>query len=121
MGLDMYANTTRQRIRDQVDFQVKTCEMLHYWRQHPDLHGLMFNLYIEKGGSDHNFNCSNLRLTMRDLSIIESEIKSGSLPKTEGFFFGESNGSEKEDDLLFIQKARYALKNGLIVFYRAWW
>jgi hypothetical protein len=43
------------------------------------------------------------------------------LPCTAGFFFGESDGSEKHDDLQFVAKAREALAAGLTVFYSSWW
>jgi hypothetical protein len=48
-------------------------------------------------------------------------VRAANLPPTEGFFFGESDGSETEDDLAFIAKARKALADGLTVFYYAWW
>ena len=43
------------------------------------------------------------------------------LPKTTGFFFGESDGSEQEDDLEFIAKAREALAADKFVYYTSWW
>jgi hypothetical protein len=48
-------------------------------------------------------------------------VKAGDLPHTEGFFFGESNGSKTEDDLAVIAKAREALGAGLTVIYHSWW
>jgi hypothetical protein len=41
--------------------------------------------------------------------------------KTDGFFFGKSNGSEQEDDLAFVAKARKAIAAGQTVFYSSWW
>jgi hypothetical protein len=56
----------------------------------PNLHGWMESLYCEKGGTADSFNCVNLQLTARDLDRLETAIRSGTLPLTQGFFFGES-------------------------------
>ena len=39
----------------------------------------------------------------------------------EGFFFGVSDGSEKDDDLAFIARARLAIAEGKAVYYDSWW
>jgi hypothetical protein len=43
------------------------------------------------------------------------------VPPTQGFFFGESHGSEVTDDLAFVGKARAAIQSGLTVIYSSWW
>ncbi len=121
MGLDMYAYTSPETPDVPVDFAADAHNELHYWRKHPNLHGWMEALYREKGGTDDNFNCVNLLLDDEDLDRLEAVIRSGSLPPTSGFFFGESDGTEREDDLDFIQKARTALADGITVFYTSWW
>ena len=123
MGLDMYAHTTTEAVPGAVDFRVNRESQfpLHYWRKHPNLHGWMEALYYEKGGTAESFNCVNLALTADDLDRLEADIKAGILPTTEGFFFGASDGSETEDDLDFIAKAREALAAGRTVFYSSWW
>jgi hypothetical protein len=121
MGLDMYACTLREAPPAPVDFKAAEVNELHYWRKHPNLHGWMELLYREKGGTDANFNCVNLQLTSEDLDRLEAAIRDRGLPHTEGFFFGASDGSETEDDLAFIAKAREAIGQGLTVFYSSWW
>lgn len=121
MGLDMYAFTTDKQPDSLVDFDQKEASELHYWRKHPNLHGWMEALYREKGGSAEVFNCVNLQLTREDLDRLEAAIKARRLPHTIGFFFGETDGTETEDDLAFVQKAREALDAGLTVFYTSWW
>jgi hypothetical protein len=121
MGLDMYACTINREPETPVDFKVKDAVELHYWRKHPNLHGWMERLYREKGGQDDAFNCANLVLTREDIDALEEAIRSRSLPSTSGFFFGESDGSEIDDDLDFIAKARAAIAAGLTVFYSSWW
>jgi hypothetical protein len=121
MGLDMYAYTTQQKPDTPVDFKAGEVSELHYWRKHPDLHGWMQTLYVAKGGSNPEFNCAPVVLTAEDLDRLESDIRAGALPPTRGFFFGATDGSEKEDDLTFIAKAREAIAEGLTVYYDSWW
>lgn len=121
MGLDMYAHYLHDAPAKPVDFEVENYGELHYWRKHPNLHGWMERLYREKGGQDAAFNCVNLLLTAQDLDRLEADIRAGNLPPTSGFFFGASDGSEADDDLHFIAKAREAMAEGLTVYYSSWW
>lgn len=121
MGLDMFAFTTADTPASPVDFKDESQEQLHYWRKHPNLHGWMENLYREKGGANADFNCDKLLLTADDLDRLEADIRAKRLPETSGFFFGQTDGSEIDDDLEFIAKARKAISDGLYVFYTSWW
>jgi len=121
MGLDMYALTMPEEPASAVDFRAEHHNELHYWRKHPNLHGWMEKLYREKGGADSSFNCVPVVLTADDLDRLEADIKGGYLPCTSGFFFGESDGSELDDELAFIVKARDAMQRGLTVYYTSWW
>ncbi len=121
MGLDMYALTTTAKPERAVDFEIGAASELHYWRKHPNLHGWMEALYREKGGSAELFNCANLQLGREDIDRLEADIKARCLPNTAGFFFGESDGTEIEDDLSFVNKAREALAADLTVCYTSWW
>jgi hypothetical protein len=121
MGLDMFALTTTEKPASQVDFDTEQHTELHYWRKHPDLHGWMEKLYREKGGADESFNCVPVVLAASDLDRLEADIRESRLPDTQGFFFGDSNGSESTSDLTFISKARAAIQSGLTVYYTSWW
>ena len=122
MGLDMYAFATAERIAAAVDFpEPKVTAELHYWRKHPDLHGWMQKLYVAKGGADEEFNLSPVVLDGADLAALEAAIKGDELPKTSGFFFGESDESMRDDDLAFVREARKAISDGKTVYYVAWW
>jgi hypothetical protein len=45
MGLDMYARTTKRRLKPPIDFATKeTDQELHYWRKPPNLHGCHWKL-----------------------------------------------------------------------------
>lgn len=118
MGLDMYALVTTEKPAAAFGFKTEQAERIHYWRKHPNLHGWMENLYFEKGGTEL-FNC--IALTLEDLNRLEADVQAGNLPQTSGFFFGASDGSEREDDLAFIAAARAAIAEGKTVFYDSWW
>jgi len=124
MGLDMYAYATKAKLKSEVDFTETNLkpEEVHYWRKHPNLHGWMHELFLSKGGDKHSdFNGDCVVLTETDLNELESDIKDGSLPNTSGFFFGQTDGSEIEDDLEFVRKAKEVIKEGKKVYYTSWW
>lgn len=126
MGLDMYAQVRSTKPETAVDFRNEEGaedRELHYWRKHPNLHGWMESLYYLKGGQAESFNCVNVELDLDDLDQLEKHIRSGQLPQTSGFFFGQSQSDEEEikDDLDFIRDAREAIANGEYVYYTSWW
>ncbi len=121
MGLDMYAMITTEALPAPVDFKAKNAQELHYWRKHPNLHGWMRELYQAKGGKSESFNLVPVALSLEDLDRLEDAIRNGSLPQTAGFFFGETDGTESQDDLAFIAKAREAIAAGYTVYYDSWW
>ena len=98
-------------------------EEFHYWRKHHDLHGWMERLYRSKGGPQETFNCAKVRLTTVDLDALQHDLENGTLPETQGFFFG-TNPPDAESlarDLKFIQAARDILAEGDVVYYDSWW
>jgi hypothetical protein len=125
MGLDQYVYATKQAPSRPIDFEeeleAKEAREVHYWRKHPDLQGWMENLYRAKGGRESEFNLVPVVLSVADIDLLEIAVKEKALPTTRGFFFGHSDGSEMEDDLLFIRKARQALAQGLTIYYTSWW
>lgn len=120
----MYAYITRERFDTDVDFELNDkydVHEIHSWRKHPDLHGWLEQRYRLKGGQDEIFNCSRLKLDRHDLEELERAIRNRLLPKTTGFFFGESERSEITDDLEFIAKGRQAIAEGFTLIYDSWW
>jgi len=129
MGLDQYAySATRAGQWDdyhaewnQPERSVAQPRELAYWRKHPNLHGWFCQLWNEKGNSG-SFNGDELELTWNDLDRLEQAVRSGELPGTEGFFFGDSRDDEYRDqDLEFVRQARADLFLGLRVFYNSSW
>lgn len=137
MGLDMHAYRMGYTPTKEVDFSdeifakddrgeldyetpIVGAKEIAYWRKHPDLHGWMENLYREKGGREQSFNGDLVVLTLADLDRLEEDILRKNLPKTTGFFFGES-GEISLKDLEFILEARKAIQEGDTVFYDSSW
>jgi hypothetical protein len=87
-----------------------------YWRKHPDLHGYIVNTFAD--GVDE---CQKIPLDEFKVQNIMAAIRNKSLPKTSGFFFGSSNGSESENDLMQLQEVLNAIKKGYKVYYQASW
>jgi hypothetical protein len=137
MGLDMHAYRMKFTPSKEVDFSeeifakddrgeldyetpIVGAKEIAYWRKHPDLHGWMENLYREKGGREKTFNGDLVVLTLADLDRLEEDILRKNLPKTSGFFFGES-GEISLKDLEFVLEARKAIQEGDTVFYDSSW
>ena len=135
MGLDMYAYAAH-KAGAQDDFyeaeygddsrkgSVEQPREIAYWRKHPNLHGWMRDCWARKvrPEDDPMFNGVELELTWEDLDELEEAVESGTLPATQGFFFGsDADEYYKEQDLEFIRKARSEIFCGLRVFYNSSW
>ena len=106
-----------------VDFQEELpseVEEFFYWRKHPDLHGLMKEIYIEKGGEDE-FNCRPVQLTTEDLERIGLAVIDETLSETSGFFFGQSSDEDRKRDIEFLTEAKRYLDEGYTIWYDSWW
>ena len=124
MGLDMHVFKTKAKPDKEVGFSLpEGSEEICYWRKHPDLHGWMENLYRRKGGKEDMFNCEPVVLTLQDLMDLKESILNESLPKTSGFFFGNSDNDlfQKTKDLEFIELAKMTILEGYTVYYDSSW
>jgi hypothetical protein len=139
MGLDMYAYVANKKgqyndyyetaefdktVNEFVSTTVTKPYEIAYWRKHPNLHGWMERLWINKGkpGGGEIFNGIELELTWDDLDNLERAIRHGQLPDTEGFFFGDpSDNHYYEQDLEFVNNAKAEVFLGLKVFYNSSW
>jgi hypothetical protein len=83
--------------------------------------------YFEAHPNDSDFNCKDFYLNEELLNKLEEDIKKDSLPKTEGFFYGDDSYSweerdeMKQYDLQFVANARKAIKEGYDIVYSCWW
>ena len=94
---------------------------LGYWRKHPNLHGFIVNTFAN--GVDE---CQEIELDEENIQTIIDAINTKDLPKTTGFFFGESDGSEDKESIEILTKALEWLKTkepnvSRSVVYRASW
>jgi hypothetical protein len=128
MGLDMYAFAVNaDSVGDatvDVALDPDTAMQISYWRKFNALHGWMEDLYRQKRGLRHDFNCTTVRLTANDLDRLEMDVGANKLVPRNGFFFGDTSSIHPEDlesvgD--FVKVARQALADGKAVFYDSWW
>ena len=126
MGLDMYAfivdaEVARGGVVDVAlgDDATEIC----YWRKFNALHGWMEDLYRQKRGLRHDFNCTTLRLDISDLDRLEMDTGNNKLIPRNGFFFGaqEIDFEDLESVATFVKVARQAIADGKAVFYDSWW
>lgn len=134
MGLDMFAYRLKgfnpsspvdfgqeiQALRESEE-NSQVPDDFFYWRKHPNLHGLMEQIYREKGGEEESFNCTPVQLTQEDLDRIAAVVIDDELPPTQGFFFGESTDDRKAEDIEFLEKAKQSLAEGYTIWYDSWW
>jgi hypothetical protein len=127
MGLDMYAftvdATTVGDATVDVALDPDTAMQISYWRKFNALHGWMEDLYRQKRGLRHDFNCTTVRLDANDLDRLEMDTGNNKLIPVNGFFFGiqEIYPEDLESVATFIKVARQALADGKAVFYDSWW
>jgi hypothetical protein len=108
MGLDMYLtghrfmhsmNKPNKRSRERGERKGELID-LGYWRKHPNLHGYIVQTFA--GGKDE---CQEIDLSAEGIREILAAIEADELPETTGFFFGVSDGTEKDDDLKIFRNA----------------
>jgi hypothetical protein len=138
MGLDQYAyvavrygtqaeyyNDENYDKEDGDSTKVSEPREIAYWRKHPNLHGWMERLWMEKDPGANlqtSFNGVELELTWDDLDRLEQAVTAGTLPTTTGFFFGnDSDEYYQQQDLEFIKQAKFEIFVGLKVFYNSSW
>jgi hypothetical protein len=126
MGLDMYAFTVdATTVGDSVvDVALGDDAMqISYWRKFNALHGWMEDLYRQKRGLRHDFNCTTVRLDLSDLDRLEMDTGNNKLVPRNGFFFGsqEIYPEDIESVADFVKVARQSIAEGKAVFYDSWW
>ena len=126
MGLDMYAfivdvEVARGGVTDVA--LGDNAEQISYWRKFNALHGWMEDLYRQKRGLRHDFNCTTVRLTANDLDRLEMDTGNNKLVPVNGFFFGaqEIFPEDLESVADFVKVARQSIADGKAVFYDSWW
>lgn len=126
MGLDMYAFAVKadsfgDRVVDAV--MDDDAVQISYWRKFNALHGWMEDLYRLKGGAKDSFNCTTVRLDLKDLDRLEMDTGNNKLVPRNGFFFGsqEIYPEDLESVADFVKVSRQCIAEGKAVFYDSWW
>ncbi len=118
MGLDMYLTGRKQYVgygaplpKDEEGHDIdEVIVKLGYWRKHANLHGYIVQKFGPKNEETGEAidDCRDIELTLEDLEhLLQVVVKPADMPKTEGFFFGESDNSPEqiEEDTEIITKA----------------
>lgn len=96
----------------------------YYWRKFNALHAWMGELYTSKGGTDPDFNCNTVVVTLDDLDQLLADAGADKLKPTAGFFWGNADEIEPEDMesvAEFVALAKEAIASGKTVIYDSWW
>lgn len=116
MGLDAFA-----RVEDGNKRAERADTEFAYWRKHPNLQGWMEKQWRYTGKTGE-FNNEKLYLTNELLNELETDVTEVSLPKTNGFFYGQNSDEYyKAQDLKFVSDARGYINDGYKVYYCSWW
>ena len=105
MGLDMYLeghkyyHHNKRPTEDNLAVKEQVLE-LAYWRKHPNLHGFIVQTFAD--GKDE---CREVELGAEQIELLIEAVKECKLPDTTGFFFGQSTGSERAEDLKVLTAA----------------
>ena len=126
MGLDMYLKGKTYNFRQPPEmegsFEVEGKILkLGYWRKHPNLHG-----YIVQTFADGVDECQPIPLNKEGMEKIIEAINNNELPPTEGFFFGQSDGSEDAESVEIFKKAiewleaNHGMESRSVIYQASW-
>ena len=86
-----------------------------------DKFSIAWKLFEKGGQTEHDFNHDIVWLTTKDVLNFRDAIANDELPKTSGFFFGDSEGRLKEEDINKANIMLDALSDGCLIFYTSSW
>ena len=74
MGLDSYVrHVPEEDIIDDFSYHdVHEHNELAYWRKNYELHDFFRQRYIQRGGTDKDFNCCPIRITQADVDALRA-------------------------------------------------
>ena len=112
MGLDMYLKGERYfnaYCAHPLNVEAVSghkSEELGYWRKHPDLHGFIVHQF-RSGNDKSDFR---VNLTEDRLRQLIAAVRANALPKTTGFYFGESTTANDPNTIEKLERAIAWLK-----------
>ena len=135
MGLDQTAYAVTPQVahlaliteRELTDEEMNSLEegrvLIANWRKHADLNAWMEALYVRKGGFDV-FNCIPMPIERNDLIALRNHLKENGnayAKRGQGFFWGETQPEDIENDHYFIERALKLIEEGYEIYYHCWW
>lgn len=126
MGLDSYFRKAhKDAITANVDFKVDNEKYkvtdVAYFRKNSALQGWMRQLYYGKGGTDLDFNCSNVAVSIDDLLLLHKQLKANKVLPTSGFFFGDMDEDKYEQLKQEVVKMIDDYDPEYVYYYFAWY
>ena len=95
---------------------------IKYYRKFNALHGLLNDLYLNRGGVD--MNCALVNVSLYDINLIREHCLNKSLKPQDGFFWGRQDPvtDEEYSELLeLVEKMETLIGEGWIIGYRGDW
>ena len=126
MGLDAYFRRVhKDAITTNVDFKIDNDKFavtdVAYFRKNSALQGWMQELYRSKGGTDVEFNCSNVVVSIDDLLTLHNQIKANKVLPTSGFFFGDMCDEKYEQLKQVVVDMIDDYDDEYVYYYFAWY
>lgn len=97
-------------------------EEIKYYRKFNALHGLLNDLYLNRGGVD--MNCALVNVSLYDINLIREHCLNKSLKPQEGFFWGRQDlvTDEEYSELLeLVEEMESPIGEGWIIGYCGDW
>lgn len=97
-------------------------EEIKYYRKFNALHGLLNDLYLNRGGVD--MNCALVNVGLYDINLIREHCLSKTLKPQEGFFWGQQDPvtDEEYSELLeLVEEMESLIGEGWIIGYCGDW
>ena len=95
---------------------------IKYYRKFNALHGLLNDLYLNRGGVD--MNCALVNVSLYDINLIREHCLNKSLKPQDGFFWGRQDPvtDEEYSELLeLVEEMETLIGEGWIIGYRGDW
>ena len=97
-------------------------EEIKYYRKFNALHGLLNDLYLNRGGVD--MNCALVNVSLFDINLIREHCLSKTLKPQEGFFWGRQDPVTDEEYsglLELVEEMKTLVSEDWIVGYCGYW
>ena len=97
-------------------------EEIKYYRKFNALHGLLNELYLNRGGVD--MNCALVNVGLYDINLIREHCLNKTLKPQEGFFWGRQDPTTDEEysELLeLVEEMESLIGEGWIIGYCGDW